>query len=222
MGQCSAEYLSTFDIIMRKVRNSNIFFEGILILFSIDHLQIQPISGVPFLTSCHIVPCFKMVLLEHFVRAANDEPFKRIQEIARCTYEKIEEEPTLIDEFIRLCSEHFTFVDSWDDVQILPSTMRLYSKKVPAKDAARQFVQRLRRAVPAAERVTKQAEDVQKSRFSHQDWRTASEAVSNQLEQKLKDHHDILFLKVQYMRSHSIHAENSVTHNLLYFMTFHL
>jgi hypothetical protein len=79
MGQCSAEYLSTFDIIMRKVRNSNIFFGGVLILFSIDHLQIQPISGVPFLTSCHIVPYFKMVMLEHSVRAANDEPFKRIQ-----------------------------------------------------------------------------------------------------------------------------------------------
>ena len=48
MGQCSAEYLSTFDIIMRRVRNSNIFCGGILILFSIDHFQIQPISGRPF------------------------------------------------------------------------------------------------------------------------------------------------------------------------------
>eukprot|EP00957_Ditylum_brightwellii_P081429 6193808-Ditylum_brightwellii.AAC.1 len=31
--------------------------------------------------------------------------------------------------------------------------MHLYSKKVPAKDAAQQFVQRVRRAVPEAERV---------------------------------------------------------------------
>ena len=83
MGQCSAEYLSTFDIIMRRVRNSNIFCGGILILFSIDHFQIQPISGRSFLTSCHIVPCFKMVLLKHSVRAANDAHFERIQETAR-------------------------------------------------------------------------------------------------------------------------------------------
>eukprot|EP00957_Ditylum_brightwellii_P174849 13312883-Ditylum_brightwellii.AAC.1 len=93
-----------------------------------------------------------MVSLEHSVRAANDEPFKHIQEITRCTYNFFEEEPTLIDEFIRLCSEHFTFVDSWDDAQILPSTMHLYSKKVPPKDAAQQFVYRVRRAVPEAER----------------------------------------------------------------------
>ena len=77
-----------------------------------------------------------MVLLKHSVRAANDEPFKRIQEIARCTYKHFEEEPELINEFTNLCSVHFTFVDSWNDEKILPSTMRLYSKKVPAKDAA--------------------------------------------------------------------------------------
>eukprot|EP00957_Ditylum_brightwellii_P104614 7971363-Ditylum_brightwellii.AAC.1 len=70
--------------------------------------------------------------------------------------------------------------------------MRLYSKKVPAKDAARQFVQRVGRAVPDAERVTKQAEDVQKSRYLRQDWRTASEAVSTQLGQKLKEPHNLL------------------------------
>eukprot|EP00957_Ditylum_brightwellii_P074113 5631729-Ditylum_brightwellii.AAC.1 len=39
--------------------------------------------------------------------------------------------------------------------------MCLYSKKVPAKDVAQQFVQRVRRAVPEAERVTKQSEDAQ-------------------------------------------------------------
>eukprot|EP00957_Ditylum_brightwellii_P071863 5462026-Ditylum_brightwellii.AAC.1 len=73
--------------------------------------------------------------------------------------------------------------------------MRLYSKKVPAKDAARQFIQRVRRAVPEAERVTKQAEDVQKSRYLHQDWRTASEAMLTQIEQKLKVPHNLLFFK---------------------------
>eukprot|EP00957_Ditylum_brightwellii_P169989 12938635-Ditylum_brightwellii.AAC.1 len=33
--------------------------------------------------------------------------------------------------------------------------MRLYSKKISAKDAARQFVERVRRVIPEAQRVTK-------------------------------------------------------------------
>ena len=133
MGQCSAEMLATFDIIMRHVRNSNIFMGGVLILFSIDHSQIQPIDGRPFLTSCHVIPCFRMVSLEQSVRAANDMPYRRIQQIARCTPKKFTEEPHLIDEFVELCSNNLTFVNSWDDEKILPSTMHLYSKRIPPK-----------------------------------------------------------------------------------------
>eukprot|EP00957_Ditylum_brightwellii_P157941 12022196-Ditylum_brightwellii.AAC.1 len=60
--------------------------------------------------------------------------------------------------------------------------MRLYSKKVPAKDAAHQFVDRVRRVIPEAQRVTKRSGDVEESRYSHQDWRAASELTSSQLE----------------------------------------
>eukprot|EP00957_Ditylum_brightwellii_P081905 6229626-Ditylum_brightwellii.AAC.1 len=61
--------------------------------------------------------------------------------------------------------------------------MCLYSKKVPAKDTACQFVERVMRVIPEAQRVTKGSEDVEKSRCSHQDWRAASELTSSQLEQ---------------------------------------
>ena len=46
-GQCSTEFLVKFDIILRKVRNSDICFGGVLIFFSIDCTQIQPICGRP-------------------------------------------------------------------------------------------------------------------------------------------------------------------------------
>ena len=29
---------------------------GVLIIFTIDHCQIQPIQGRPFLISCHVIP----------------------------------------------------------------------------------------------------------------------------------------------------------------------
>ena len=51
MGQVSSEFLATFDIILRKIRNSNIYMGGVLFIFSMDHTQIQPIEGHPFLTS---------------------------------------------------------------------------------------------------------------------------------------------------------------------------
>ena len=96
-----------------------------------------------------------MVALKHYVRASGDAAFQRIQEIARYTYKKFEEEPDLIEEFIQLCSDNFTFVDDWDDDRIPASTMRLYSKRVPAKDAAKQFVERVRRQIDEVDRKEK-------------------------------------------------------------------
>eukprot|EP00957_Ditylum_brightwellii_P067537 5127222-Ditylum_brightwellii.AAC.1 len=61
--------------------------------------------------------------------------------------------------------------------------MHLYSKKIPAKDTASQFVEKIRRVIPEAQRVTKRSEDVEKLRYSHQDWRAASELTLSQLEQ---------------------------------------
>ena len=82
MDQSSAEILATFDITFRKIRNSNIYMGGVLIIFSINNTQIQPIWGHPFLISCHIISCFKMVTLENSVQASNAGLLKCIQKIA--------------------------------------------------------------------------------------------------------------------------------------------
>ena len=84
-------------------------------------------------------------------------------------------------------------MDDWDDDRIPASTMRLYSKRVPAKDAAKQFVERVRRQIDEVDRKEKKAEDVQKSRYSHQDWNPASQSTSSKLEQKLKEPTELLF-----------------------------
>lgn len=83
-----------------------------------------------------------MVSFVNSIRAIGDAAFQRIQELARFNYIKFEEEPDLIDEFVRLLlvSENFTFIDNWNDEQITPSTYRLYGRRIPAKEAARQFI----------------------------------------------------------------------------------
>ena len=220
MGQVPSEILATIDIILRRVRDSNIYLGGVLMIFTMDHTQIQPIGGRPILTSCHIITCFKMVALKHSVRASGDEVFTRIQKIARYTYRTFEEKPELIDEFISLCSDNFTFVDDWDDDGIPASTMRLYSKKVPAKDAAKQFVERVRRQVNELDRKEKKAENVQKSRYSHQDWNLASQNTSSKLEQKLKEPTELLFFKALFMNVLSMLKVNLVTHKQCYYSTY--
>uniref|UniRef100_A0A7S2S6V5 Uncharacterized protein n=1 Tax=Eucampia antarctica TaxID=49252 RepID=A0A7S2S6V5_9STRA len=42
-GQQSAEYMATYDILLRHVRKSNVHMGGMLILGTMDHMQIQPL-----------------------------------------------------------------------------------------------------------------------------------------------------------------------------------
>ena len=48
LAQISAQQVSAIDIIMQKERESNIPFGGVLILGTMDHIQIQPIDQLPF------------------------------------------------------------------------------------------------------------------------------------------------------------------------------
>ena len=45
IGQVSAEMLAILDIILRKVRGCNIFFGGLLIISTLDHKQLPPVTG---------------------------------------------------------------------------------------------------------------------------------------------------------------------------------
>lgn len=195
MGQVSAEMLNTFDIILKEIRKSNIYMGGVLFIFSMDHTQIQPVNGRPFLTSCNIISCYKMVALEHSVRASTDSNFKRIQQIARYSHRKLKEEPHLIEEFIHLCSTYLQFAPNWDSDLIKPDTMRLYSKRIPSREAAKTFVNRVKRQIDPSCLKERKADDVQKSRFSHRDWSDATERTIESLEQRLKEPKELLFFK---------------------------
>ena len=191
IGQVPADFISVIDIILRRLRDSNIFLGGLLIICTMDHTQIQPINARPFLTSTHIIPCFKMVALETSVRASGDIDFQRIQTIARTRYKDLEDNPDLVEEFIRLVSNSFTFVDNWESMEITPSTYR----KFPAKEAARQFVERVRRSIIQNDLRERRAVDYEKSMMSHVEWTSATENTSNKLEEKLKEPSLLLFFR---------------------------
>jgi len=133
IGQLSSELLAVLDIILRRLRDTNIFMGGVVIICTMDHTQLQPVEGRPFLTSSNIISCFKMVKLCTSVRAAKDPNLQRIQEIARMHYSKYEENNDLIIEFKNLLRSTCTFVQTWSSDKITPSTYRLFSKKVSSK-----------------------------------------------------------------------------------------
>ena len=82
----------------------------------------------PFLVSYHVLSCFRFAMLEHSIQAINDSDFQRLQYIARLHPSKYKNDDTLIDEFIKLLDTKCTFVESWNDPKITPSTYRLYGK----------------------------------------------------------------------------------------------
>ena len=83
LSQISAQQLSAIGIVLRKVRDSQTPFGGVLILGTMDHTQIQPINQLPFLTSSLVLTCFNAIELQHLVRAHQDLEFQRIQQITR-------------------------------------------------------------------------------------------------------------------------------------------
>ena len=93
IGQCSAENLSLLDIIFRKVRKNNIFFGGVLLIGTLNHKQLAPIQGKPFLLSSHILSCFEFSRVEKSVHVNVEIDFQRLQNIARMHPDKYEEDP---------------------------------------------------------------------------------------------------------------------------------
>ena len=68
-------------------------------------------------------------------------------------------------------------------------------KKLPAREASRQFVDRVRIQVNEIYQIDKKSEDAQNSRYSHQDWRAATESISSRLDQIFKEPKHLLFFR---------------------------
>ena len=60
LGQLSTEMLSALDIILCRVRGSSLLMGGVLIIGTIDHLQLKPVRGKPILISPHVITSFIM------------------------------------------------------------------------------------------------------------------------------------------------------------------
>ena len=160
-----------------------------------DHTQLKPVEGRPFLLSTHVITCFKMFKLETSVRAVGDTPFQRLQKVLSMHYIKFTDKPELLDELRGLLHTVPTYVDNWSSPVITSDTYRLYSRRSPANEATQSFLSSVRANISNESLREKVAVDTQRLRLSHSEWTPASEETSKKLDRKVKESYVLLFYK---------------------------
>jgi hypothetical protein len=114
-GVLPVQLLAVIDIILRRLQNSNLPFGGVLLICTMDHLQIQAFNDRPVLLSPHALTCFDMFVLRQSVRA-RDAPLHRIQDITRLMLHELT--LPIIQEFTSLVEENFVFVSKDEDAPL--------------------------------------------------------------------------------------------------------
>lgn len=193
LGQCPAELINCLDLIMRKIRNSNLFMGGVLIIGTMDHRQSKPVIGQPILLSPHVITCFNFVTLKKSVRASTDPKFQHIQVIARMHPRKYTKQ--ILSEFRRLLRNTLSFADDWNDDQIDHRTFQIYGRKKPAYETIQEYNTSVKRKLRVSEYRISKAEDVQLPRSSHQEWVNATINTIKCLNNKVKEIEELIFFK---------------------------
>ena len=103
-----------------------------------DHTQLQPINGRPFLLSTQVMN------LQSSVRAAGYVDSQQLQAIIRMHYSHYIEHPELLDYLRVLLPNVPTYNQTWTSSQISDDTYRLYGKMIPANEATQSFVDKIR------------------------------------------------------------------------------
>ena len=68
----SAELLSILDIIPQELIKNIIFLGVILVICTVDHVELHPVKGHPFLLSTYIIYSVHMLDLEISAQASGD------------------------------------------------------------------------------------------------------------------------------------------------------
>ena len=136
-GQLSAQQFAVLDIILCNLRDTPLPFGAVLLIGSLDHDQLGPINGLPFLLSLHIVTDFMLIKLEHSGRAACDVNLQQIQRITRMSPYDLTDNQAMRETFRTLVKEHFNFCESFSSDDISPNHVKvshMHKQAVEAQD----------------------------------------------------------------------------------------
>ena len=187
-GQVSAELLSILDIILRTIRKNSLFMGGILIIATMDHMQLPPVNGRPPLLSPHMLTSFTFKILLKSVRASQDEKLQEIQAITRLEYNKLQ--PEQINRFRFLIETYCTHVENFNDPLLTIDKLRLFGK-VRAKQLAEETLLRAMREEHLENFIECTSEDFETTLESH--WDVASPTTTTVLSRKVKEPRTLCF-----------------------------
>ena len=144
LGSISAEYICIIDIILRYIRESNKPFGGMLIISTMDHLQIDPCKGKhALLCPLIFISSFQFHRLTKSVRAAKDETWQRIQEITRLPYEVLKTRE-IKEEFISKFTAACSFLKSDSSENCPKNALYVYGKNAPIRDEEKRLFAKLK------------------------------------------------------------------------------
>ena len=93
--------------------------------------------------------------------------------------------------FVQVC----TFVPDWFDRRITPDTFRLFGKRAPAIEAAKQYVDQVKDSLDVSEYRERIADDAQIPQHSREEWREATDTTIAELDKKCREPKRLLFFK---------------------------
>jgi predicted GIY-YIG superfamily endonuclease/DNA replication protein DnaC len=195
LGEFSTQQLEVLDMVLRLVRNSKMFMGGIIIIATMDQLQMRPIRGQPVLLSYFLLTSFRLARLDQFVRASTDHNLQRIQALTRLPavafQKKADKSITEAESEMRqLLDITFNWVDKYENPILPTNAMYIFGKKEPGRKAIDRHIQQMRRKHPT-HFIERLAEDMEST--LHGEWQPASPVVSQQLTKKLKEPPQLFF-----------------------------
>ena len=182
-GAVPCEVLAAMCTVLRYIRNSNRPFGGMLLLSTMDHLQLEPVSGRHPLLSPFFTSCFFFKQLQHSVRAAHDARWRRIQTITRMassTLQRNDHRKEFVELFVSTCS----FVTSLDDPSLPQNILFAFGKKAPIRDEERRILRNIQSQTTIPYKVSIAQDE---ERTIDGTFQQASLYTSNSLDRQVKE-----------------------------------
>lgn len=189
-GNIPAELISVLDIVMRYIRNSDKPFGGLLILSTMDNLQIDPPTGKHPLLSSLFISTFNFFRLQECVRAADDANWRRVQEITRLALPDLTKD--IEEEFVNLLVTCCSWVENDTDPTIPPNALFVYGKNEPIRQQEQKLFSKLQSDTTINYLVSK-AQDHERSIEGMMI--QASQATSEALNKKVKEPQELFFFE---------------------------
>jgi hypothetical protein len=182
-GAIPCDIFTAMCHILRFVRDNNVPWGGILPFGTIDHLQLEPVSGRHPLMNPAFTACFYFRELIHSVRAATDTDFMRIQAISRLDTISLSK-AEIRGEFVSLFTRIFSFVTDLDDASMPRNVLYTFGQKRPIRKQEKRAENKIR-----ASRVpTRISHAIDEEKNVHgSTYRLASASTSRTLDRDVKE-----------------------------------